>query len=239
MNTQQTNNNTNKYVIYLRVSTKQQGDSGLGLEAQERDIDIFLNSYNKGQFEILGKFKDVMSGKGSVEERPTFKKAVELAKQHNATLLVAKLDRLSRDVETVARLIKAVDIKVACMPYADKFQLHLYAALAEQERDFISARTKAALQAAKARGVKLGGAANVGKTHKVSSKTKLDNQKKYVTQTQPKYEYLRLALTNMRDNHYTYQQCADNLNLMGTLTPNNSKWCPVKVSRALIYLGIM
>ena len=239
MNTQQTNNNTNKYVIYLRVSTKQQGDSGLGLEAQERDIDIFLNSYNKGQFEILGKFKDVMSGKGSVEERPTFKKAVELAKQHNATLLVAKLDRLSRDVETVARLIKAVDIKVACMPSADKFQLHLYAALAEQERDFISARTKAALQAAKARGVKLGGAANVGKTHKVSSKTKLDNQKKYVTQTQPKYEYLRPALTNMRDNNYTYQQCADNLNLMGTLTPNNSKWCPVKVSRALTYLGIM
>ena len=239
MTTQQTNNNTNKYVIYLRVSTKQQGDSGLGLEAQERDIDIFLNSYNKGQFEIIGKFKDVMSGKGSVEERPTFKKAVELAKQHNATLLVAKLDRLSRDVETVARLIKAVDIKVACMPYADKFQLHLYAALAEQERDFISARTKAALQAAKARGVKLGGAANVGKTHKVSSKTKLDNQKKYVTQTQPKYEYLRPALTNMRDNNYTYQQCADNLNLMGTLTPNNSKWCPVKVSRALTYLGIM
>ena len=237
MNTQI--NTSNKYVIYLRVSTKQQGDSGLGLEAQERDIDIFLNSYNKGRFEILGKFKDVMSGKGSVEERPTFKKAVELAKQHNATLLVAKLDRLSRDVETVARLIKAVDIKVACMPYADKFQLHLYAALAEQERDFISARTKAALQAAKARGVKLGGAANVGKTHKVSSKTKLDNQKKYVTQTQPKYEYIRPALTNMRDNNYTYQQCADNLNLMGTLTPNNSKWCPVKVSRALTYLGIM
>lgn len=229
----------NKYVIYLRVSTKQQGDSGLGLEAQERDIDIFLNSYNKGQFEVIGKFKDVMSGKGSVEERPTFKKAVELAKQHNATLLVAKLDRLSRDVETVARLIKAVDIKVACMPYADKFQLHLYAALAEQERDFISARTKAALQAAKARGVKLGGAANVGKTHKVSSKTKLDNQKKYMTQTQPKYEYLRPALTNMRDNNYTYQQCADNLNLMGTLTPNNSKWCPVKVSRALTYLGVV
>lgn len=238
INTQRTDN-TNKYVIYLRVSTKQQGDSGLGLEAQERDIDIFLNSYTKGQFEIIGKFKDVMSGKGSVEERPTFKKAVELAKQHNATLLVAKLDRLSRDVETVARLIKAVDIKVACMPYADKFQLHLYAALAEQERDFISARTKAALQAAKARGVKLGGAANVGKTHKVSSKTKLDNQKKYVTQTQPKYEYLRPALTNMRDNNYTYQQCADNLNLMGTLTPNNSKWCPVKVSRALTYLGVL
>ena len=238
MNTQQSHN-TNKYVIYLRVSTKQQGDSGLGLEAQERDIDIFLKSYNKGQFEVIGKFKDVMSGKGSVEERPTFKKAVELAKQHNATLLVAKLDRLSRDVETVARLIKAVDIKVACMPYADKFQLHLYAALAEQERDFISARTKAALQAAKARGVKLGGAANVGKTHKVSSKTKLDNQKKYMTQTQPKYEYLRSALTNMRDNNYTYQQCADNLNLMGTLTPNNSKWCPVKVSRALTYLGVV
>ncbi len=95
MDTQQVNS-TNKYVIYLRVSTKQQGDSGLGLEAQERDIDIFLNSYNKGQFEILGKFKDVMSGKGSIEERPTFKKAVELAKQHNAFKLIFQQILLSR-----------------------------------------------------------------------------------------------------------------------------------------------
>ena len=239
MNTQQTNNNTNKYVIYLRVSTKQQGDSGLGLEAQERDIDIFLNSYNKGQFEILGKFKDVMSGKGSVEERPTFKKAVELAQQHNATLLVAKLDRLSRDVESVSHLLNRINVKIATMPSATNMVIQIMSVMAEEEARAISMRTKAALQAAKARGVKLGGAANVGKTHKVSSKTKLDNQKKYMTQTQPKYEYLRPVLTNMRDNNYTYQQCADNLNLMGTLTPNNSKWCPVKVSRALTYLGIM
>lgn len=98
MTTQQTNNNTNKYVIYLRVSTKQQGDSGLGLEAQERDIDIFLNSYNKSQFEVIGKFKDVMSGKGSVEERPTFKKAVELAKHHNAFNLIFQQTLLSRKI---------------------------------------------------------------------------------------------------------------------------------------------
>ena len=159
MNTQQSHN-TNKYVIYLRVSTKQQGDSGLGLEAQERDIDIFLNSYNKGQFEVIGKFKDVMSGKGSVEERPTFKKAVELAKQHNATLLAAKLDRLSRDVETVARLIKAVNLKVATMPQADNFQLHIYSALAEQERKFISERTKSAMKVLKEKGVKVGAASS-------------------------------------------------------------------------------
>jgi len=144
-----------KYVIYYRVSTKKQGESGLGLEAQRRDIEIFLERYSSVPFEVLQEFTEVESGK--VDARPILKAAEALAKKHKAILLVSKLDRLSRDVEFIAGVIKRCDVKVACMPNADRFQLHIYAALAEQEREFISQRTKQALQAAKARGVKLGG----------------------------------------------------------------------------------
>ncbi len=144
----------NRYVIYQRVSTKDQGRSGLGLEAQKRDIDIFLDAY-AGNHEVLGDFVEVESG--AKNDRPQLSAALELCKSHGATLLVAKLDRLSRRVSYIAGLIEEVDVKVACMPFADKFQVHIHAALAEQEREFISQRTKAALKAAKARGVQLGG----------------------------------------------------------------------------------
>ena len=141
-----------QYVTYMRVSTKEQGRSGLGLEAQRRDIDLFLENYSEVPFEIAGEFVDVQSGGDN--ERPQLQEAIALSKSLKCELLVAKLDRLSRKVSFIASLIedKGVDLRVASMPYADKFQLHIYAALAEQERDFISARTKAALQAAKARG---------------------------------------------------------------------------------------
>lgn len=144
----------NKYVVYLRVSTKGQGRSGLGLEAQKRDIDLFLEAY-AGEHEVVGDFVEVESG--AKNDRPELSAALSLCKSHSATLLVAKLDRLSRRVSYIAGLVEEVDVKVACMPFADKFQVHIHAALAEQEREFISQRTKAALKAAKERGVKLGG----------------------------------------------------------------------------------
>jgi DNA invertase Pin-like site-specific DNA recombinase len=146
-----------QYVTYKRVSTKEQGKSGLGLDAQERDISIFLESYSTSPWEIIGSFVEVQSG--TEDDRPELAKAVALAKKKKAILLVAKLDRLSRKVSFIASMMddKALNLTVASMPNADKFQLHIYAALAEQERDFISQRTKAALKEAKAKGVKLGG----------------------------------------------------------------------------------
>jgi len=144
-----------KYVIYFRVSTKKQGESGLGLEAQKRDVNLFLENYAK-DYEILGEYTDVESG--TKDNRKGFTTALELAKKQGAELLVAKLDRISRKVSTIALTMEEVKIRVACMPAADNFQLHLYAALAEQEKEFISQRTKAALKEAKANGVKLGGA---------------------------------------------------------------------------------
>ena len=145
----------NKYVIYFRVSTKRQGKSGLGLQAQQRDINLYFDNYTDQPYKVIGKFTDIASGTDN--NRPQYKAAVALAKKNKATILVAKLDRISRKVSTIASLVETTNLKVASMPNADKFQLHIYAALAEQERDFISLRTKAALAEAKKRGVKLGG----------------------------------------------------------------------------------
>ena len=145
-----------RYVVYQRVSSQEQGKSGLGLEAQERDIQLFLENYAESPFQVLERFVEVHSGKDN--ERPLLTAAIALAKEQKAVLVVSKLDRLSRRVSFIASLMedRELDFKVAQMPHADKFQLHIYACLAEQERDFISQRTKAALVAAKARGVKLG-----------------------------------------------------------------------------------
>lgn len=142
-----------KFIAYYRVSTRQQGQSGLGLEAQERDVGIFLSQHGG---ELAEAFTDIQSGKDA--RRSGLDKALALARMTGYPILVAKLDRLSRSVAFIASLLddKAVKLTVACMPAADKFQLHIYAALAEQEREFISARTKAGLASAKARGVKLG-----------------------------------------------------------------------------------
>ena len=133
-----------QYVIYKRVSTDSQGKSGLGLDAQSRDIELFISNYAE-EPEVIGEFTDIMSGKSS--DRPELSKALEVCRTTGAALLVAKLDRLSRRVSFIASLMedKRLSFKVAQMPHADKFQLHIYAALAEQERDFISKRTKAAL----------------------------------------------------------------------------------------------
>ena len=145
-----------KFVSYKRVSSKEQSKSGLGLEAQERDIQLFLENYAETPCEVVGEFVEVHSG--ADDDRPELNAAIALAKKENAVLVVSKLDRLSRRVSFLASLMeeKGLAFKVAQMPYADAFQLHIYAALAEQERQFISQRTKAALRQAKERGVKLG-----------------------------------------------------------------------------------
>jgi len=149
-----------KFVTYKRVSSQEQSKSGLGLEAQERDIQLFLENYAETPCEVVGEFVEVHSG--SDNDRPQLTAAIALAKKENAVLVVSKLDRLSRRVSHLSALMeeRGLDFKVAQMPHADRFQLHIYAALAEQERQFISQRTKSALAAAKARGVRLGATKN-------------------------------------------------------------------------------
>lgn len=217
-----------KYVIYYRVSTSKQGESGLGLEAQQRDVNLFLSNYSDQPYEIIDTVTDIKSGKGSLSDRPLLQQAIETAKQNNAVLLVAKLDRLSRDVELIAHLIKRVDFKVACMPMADKFQLHLYAALAEQERDFISQRTKAALREAKARGVKLGGLReNTAARNKAVKQAAVDRAEQY-----------RAEFMEMKNNGYSMQKMAKSLNARGITTSKGGEWSATQVSRTLKRLSI-
>ena len=141
------------FVTYCRVSTDRQGKSGLGLEAQRAAVETFLNG---GDWRIAGDFVEIESGANC--ERPQLAEAIRACRVYGAKLLIAKLDRLSRDAHFLLGLEKAgVDFVAADMPTANRLTVGILAMVAEEERRMISARTKAALEQAKARGVKLGG----------------------------------------------------------------------------------
>ncbi|ACH38757.1 resolvase-like serine recombinase [Citrifermentans bemidjiense Bem] len=143
---------TGKLISYLRVSTDKQGKAGLGIEAQRASITSYLNG---GTWELLQEYVEVESGKTS--DRPQLQEALKACKRTGAALVIAKLDRLSRDPDFLGTLMKSDIEFIACdMPDANKFMVRIMAALAEKEREMISERTKAALKAAKTRGVKLG-----------------------------------------------------------------------------------
>jgi DNA invertase Pin-like site-specific DNA recombinase len=212
-----------KYVIYKRVSTADQGRSGLGLEAQKRDVDLFLANYSDVPFEVVGEFVDVQSGKDA--DRPELTKAIALAKRAGAELLVSKLDRLSRRVSFISALMeeKKLALRVASMPTADSFQLHIYAALAEQERKFISLRTKAALAAAKAKGQKLGGMRD--KTMKRNEAVKANANRRA--------ENIAGIILPLRDAGRTLREIASELDRAGVTTARGGSWSATQVQRAL------
>lgn len=142
---------TPKFIAYYRVSTAKQGYSGLGLEAQQTAVRAHVKSGD-----ILDEIIEVESGKRH-EDRPGLLRALSLCRLHRATLVIAKLDRLARNVAFIANLMESdVEFIALDLPQANRLTIHILAAVAEHEARLISARTKAALQAAKARGVKLG-----------------------------------------------------------------------------------
>jgi DNA invertase Pin-like site-specific DNA recombinase len=142
-----------RFVSYLRVSTKKQGASGLGLEAQRSAIVDYLNG---GQWELVQEFVEVESGKRH-ENRPQLKAAIEACHSTGSKLLIAKIDRLARNVHFISGLMESgVEFVAVDFPSANKLTVHILAAMAEYEREMIAKRVKEALRAAKARGVKLG-----------------------------------------------------------------------------------
>jgi len=142
-----------RYVAYYRVSTKRQGASGLGLDAQRENIRLFTS---RSDCAVLGEFVEIESGRR--KDRPELDKALRYCRQTGAILLIAKLDRLARNVAFVSSLMESGTEFIACdNPHANRLTVHILAAVAEDEARRISERTKAALAAAKTRGVKLGG----------------------------------------------------------------------------------
>jgi DNA invertase Pin-like site-specific DNA recombinase len=141
-----------RFVAYYRVSTKRQGASGLGLDAQREAVRRFVGAGG----ELVAEFEEVESGKRA--DRPALDAALRECRLRGATLLIAKLDRLSRSVAFLSRLMDdGTDFRAVDVPEANRLLLHVMAAMAEHERTMISERTKAALQAARDRGVRLGG----------------------------------------------------------------------------------
>jgi DNA invertase Pin-like site-specific DNA recombinase len=158
-----------KFIVYYRVSTSRQGKSGLGLDAQREAVALYLNG--GGDWEIAGEFTEIESGKR--DHRPELDKALSAARLHRCPLVVSKVDRLTRSVAFLSRLLEAgVDVRFADLPKIEgatgRFLLQQMVAVAELEAGMISVRTKAALAAAKRRGQKLGGDRGV----KPSAKTR-------------------------------------------------------------------
>jgi len=145
-------NPTQRFVSYCRVSTDRQGRSGLGLEAQQKAVRDYLNG---GAWQLVGEFIEVESGKKA--DRPELARALETCRKQKAKLVIAKLDRLSRNLAFIATMMESgVEFVAVDNPHASKLTLHILAAVAEHEREAISDRTRLALAAAKARGVRLG-----------------------------------------------------------------------------------
>ncbi len=229
-------------VAYYRVSTDGQSKSGLGLEAQKEYIRLAAESNG---WNLIAEFTDTASGSISPTERKECKEAMAACVQHKATLVVAKLDRLSRDVEDIAGLIKRVPFKVATMPTADSFQLHIYAALAQQEREFIAQRTTSALASLKAKSISgdKDAQAKVGRRDAGRAAAHAKGTKAATAAAQAVADTNAEALAmyikaGMHDKVKTLLGMANYLNSKGVKTARGSNFSPMTVKRIVERLGL-
>lgn len=244
-----------KYVIYYRVSLEKQGRSGLGLEAQRAMFAAFLKT-RPGT--VVGEFTEVETGKTyrKSQQRPELKKAIDLARVTGATLVVAKIDRAARNVAFIAMLLES-ELSIVCcdLPEADRFTLHILAAVAEREGKMISERTAAALKVLKERGVALGSAreghwdgvvkegkwAGTPRTErrdaglaKATAQSKIRVQEEMSKRYEPLVPWIR----EMREAGLTLRQIVAELNAKGCLTRRNKTWSLNTLRGVIIrYLG--
>lgn len=215
---------TGKFIAYYRVSTQKQGQSGLGLEAQQQAVMAYLNG---GHWELVQEFTEVETGKGAdaLDKRPQLKAAIDAAKKQKATLIIAKLDRLARNVHFVSGLMETKCKFVACdMPEANELTIHIMAAFAEHEAKRISQRTKDALAVAKARGVVLGtaGAANLKPCLEQRQQAAFDFAGR-----------LKGVIDGMVAQGLTQRAMCDELNQLGIKTARGGSWSLVQLQRVI------
>jgi DNA invertase Pin-like site-specific DNA recombinase len=211
------------FVSYTRVSTQQQGRSGLGLEAQRVAVELHVAARGR----LIGEFVEIETGKGpnALEKRPNLKAALDLCRQRCATLVIAKLDRLARNVHFVSGLIESgVDFVAADMPEANKVMIQMYAVMSEWERDQISARTRAALAAAKARGVKLGRVGAVNLRPNIQQRREL---------AQAFADRLSAMFSDMRSRGLSQRGMTSELNEIGVPAPGGGRWSLIQVQRVM------
>jgi DNA invertase Pin-like site-specific DNA recombinase len=215
-----------RFVSYLRVSTDKQGKSGLGLEAQRKAVEDFLNG---GRWELVEEFVEVESGKR--DDRPKLAEAMARCRLHNAILVIAKLDRLSRDAHFLLGLQKAgVRFVAADMPEANEMVVGIMAVVAQAERKMISQRTKAALAAAKARGQRLGKPENL----RNQDAGRVQGRAKRTMIARERAADLRPIIAELRANGAaSLRQIAAGLNRRGIPTARGRSWSAVQVRRVL------
>jgi DNA invertase Pin-like site-specific DNA recombinase len=199
-----------KFVSYLRVSTDRQGERGYGIDAQRKAVTDYLDG---GNWQLIGEYVEVESGKRN--DRPELAKALAACKRHKATLVIAKLDRLARNVHLISGLMESKVEFVCCdMPDANRLTIHILAAVAEHEREMISERTKAGLAAAKAQGVKLGNA-EVAAANREAALNRAEQLRPI---------FAELAALSAR-------RAAEELNRRGVQTPVGRQWHATTVIR--------
>ena len=207
------------FVSYLRVSTVRQGHSGLGVDAQRSAVAGFIAGRSG---ELTAEFVEVESGRKN--DRPQLASALDLCRRKRAVLVIAKLDRLARNVAFVSRLMESgAEFVAVDNPHANKLMVHMLAAFAEHERDQISARTKAALAVAKARGVRLGN-------------PRIESAKASAIASEQAARF-RAGVAGMaralKDEGRTLQAVAEELNARGVRTARGRSWYPSTISNVL------
>jgi DNA invertase Pin-like site-specific DNA recombinase len=227
-----------KFVAYLRVSTDKQGRSGLGVEAQRAAVESYLNG---GRWTLAAEYRETESGKRS--DRPQLAKALAHAKAIGATVVFAKLDRLTRNVDLLRSLVASdVDLIFCDLPHVPpgamgRFLLTQMASVAELEAGLISERTKAALKAAKARGVKLGNP-NGARALKGKQTGNKEAVAKITANATQRAVNLKGIIEDLRGQGVTSMRAVTaELNARAILTPRRRAWHPTSVARLLDRLG--
>jgi len=206
------------WVCYYRVSTVRQGESGLGLDAQKQAVETYIRLHGGT---MVAQFTETESGK-KASNRPELQSALELCRRKRATLVIAKLDRLARNVHFISGLLESnVNFVAVDQPTKDRFMLHLQAAFAEEEARKISVRTKEALAAAKRRGVEIGATGRA-------------RAKQYKREAVQRAQEIRLLVEELHANGFTeVRQVRDELNRRGIPSPGGAKWHIPTVHRTL------